>query len=122
MRVGLIAPPWAPVPPSGYGGIESMLDRWGVGLRRAGHDVLLFATGDSTARVRTESAIDEAEGERIGADVPELLHVMAAYDAMASCEVIHDHTMVGPAWGAATVTQPIVTTVHGPFDDETRPI
>ncbi|MCW2829135.1 MAG: Spore coat protein, partial [Marmoricola sp.] len=27
MRIGLIAPPWLPVPPPAYGGTESVIDR-----------------------------------------------------------------------------------------------
>ena len=26
MRIGIIAPPWIPIPPDGYGGIESFID------------------------------------------------------------------------------------------------
>ena len=43
MRIGLIAPPWLPVPPPAYGGLESAVDRLARGLARAGHDVLLAA-------------------------------------------------------------------------------
>jgi hypothetical protein len=52
MRIGLIAPPWVPVPPTGYGGIEAVIDRLARGLLRAGHDVLLAAPGNSTCPSR----------------------------------------------------------------------
>ena len=32
MRIGLIAPPWAPVPPAGYGGTEVVVDNLARGL------------------------------------------------------------------------------------------
>src|SRR5947208_1905127 len=37
MRIGLVAPPWAPVPPHLYGGIELVVDRLAQGLAAAGH-------------------------------------------------------------------------------------
>ena len=51
MRIAVVAPPWAPVPPALYGGIELVVDRIAVGIQRAGHEVLLFTTGDSTCPV-----------------------------------------------------------------------
>ncbi len=40
MRIGLVAPPWAPVPPTAYGGTEAVIDRLARGLARWGHDGL----------------------------------------------------------------------------------
>ncbi len=37
MRIALIAPPWAPVPPPLYGGIEVVVHELAVGLQDAGH-------------------------------------------------------------------------------------
>lgn len=56
MRIALIAPPWLPVPPPGYGGIEVVIDCLAAGLDAAGHDVLLFTTGDSSARCPRRSS------------------------------------------------------------------
>lgn len=36
MKVGLLAPPWLPIPPPSYGGIESVIDQLASGLQRAG--------------------------------------------------------------------------------------
>ena len=51
MRIAQIAPPWTPVPPPLYGGIELVVDKLSHGLQTAGHDVLLYTTGDSTCPV-----------------------------------------------------------------------
>ena len=51
MRIGLIAPPWTPIPPVLYGGIELVVDQLARGLQDAGHEVLLYTTGDSTCPV-----------------------------------------------------------------------
>ena len=47
MRIGMIAPPWFPLPPQRYGGIEFVVSLLTEGLVRRGHDVTLFASGDS---------------------------------------------------------------------------
>ena len=47
MRIALLSPPWIPVPPSGYGGIEWIVSLLAEELVARGHDVTLFATGDS---------------------------------------------------------------------------
>ena len=118
MKIGIVAPPWAPVPPDLYGGIEQAVDCECRGLAAAGHDVILFTTGDSTCPVPKRWALDRAEGTRIGFSVPELRHVLAAYEALDDCDVIHDHTMVGPTYASALTGVPVVTTIHGPLNTE----
>jgi glycosyltransferase involved in cell wall biosynthesis len=49
VRIGIIAPPWLPVPPPGYGGTEVVVDHLARGVQTAGHEVLLCSTADSTA-------------------------------------------------------------------------
>ena len=48
MRIGLIAPPWLPVPPPRYGGTEAVIDNLARGLRDLGHDVVLFTVREET--------------------------------------------------------------------------
>ena len=52
VRIGLIAPPWIPVPPDGYGGAEAIIDVLARGLVADGHEVRLWASGDSTCPLR----------------------------------------------------------------------
>ncbi len=118
MRIGIVATPWAPIPPPLYGGIEQAIDGLARGFAAAGHDVTLFATGDSTSPVRRECLLAAAEGYRIGYTIPELRHVMAGYDALAGVDVIHDHTVLGPVYARQVTDQPVVTTNHGPFNEE----
>jgi hypothetical protein len=47
LRIAIISPVWFPVPPTGYGGIEWIVWLLADGLVDAGHDVTLFASGDS---------------------------------------------------------------------------
>lgn len=118
MRIGIIAPPWVPVPPRGYGGTEGVLDSLARGLDAAGHDVVLYATGDSTCPVEIRSTWPQGVTP-MGAILPEVAHVLAAYDALGDCDVIHDHTLVGPLL-ADRHPAPVVTTNHAPFTPEIR--
>jgi glycosyltransferase involved in cell wall biosynthesis len=119
VRIAIIAPPWVAVPPLAYGGTEAVLDGLARGLNDAGHDVLLYATGDSTCPVTTDWVLPKAPG-MVGTGVAtELRHVINAYDAVDEwgADVVHDHTLVGPAY-AERFRVPVVTTNHGPFDGE----
>ncbi|MDA8293530.1 MAG: glycosyltransferase family 4 protein [Actinomycetota bacterium] len=118
MRIGIVAPPWAPVPPTLYGGIEVVVDQLARGLSTIGHDVVLYTTGDSTCPVERRWVLPEAEGMRIGQVVPELRHVVHAYEALRECDVVHDHTVAGPFYAERFPGLPVVTTVHGPFGSE----
>jgi glycosyltransferase involved in cell wall biosynthesis len=118
MRIALIAPPWTPIPPPLYGGIELVVDQMARGLVAAGHDVTLFATGDSTCPVPKRWVLEHSEGMRIGMAVPELRHVVHAYDALTDHDVIHDHTIMGPFYSERFPGLRVVTTIHGPFNDE----
>jgi len=120
MRIALIAPPWTPIPPPLYGGIELVVDQTARGLVAAGHDVTLFATGDSTCPVPLKWSLAQAEGMRIGMAVPELRHVIHAYEELADHDVVHDHTMMGPFYSEHYPGLPVVTTIHGPFNEELK--
>ncbi|MHB8439140.1 MAG: glycosyltransferase family 4 protein [Acidimicrobiales bacterium] len=120
MRVALIAPPWTPIPPTLYGGIELVVDELARGLKAIGHEPVLFATGDSTCPVEKHWILPHAEGNRIGAAIPELRHVAFAYDMLAEGEVdiVHDHSILGPFYAERYPQLPVVTTVHGSFDGD----
>jgi len=47
LNVAILSPVWFPVPPNGYGGTELVVGLLAEGLVERGHDVTLFASGDS---------------------------------------------------------------------------
>ena len=47
MKIAQVAPWWERVPPPNYGGIELVVSRLTDELVRRGHEVTLFASGDS---------------------------------------------------------------------------
>lgn len=116
MRIGLIAPPWFPVPPVRYGGIETVIDGLARGLLAAGHEVVLAAPAGSTCPAPQIQGLFASTPGQIGSPHIEIPYTLSAYAAMADVDVIHDHTMVGPLCGRPSQGVPVVTTNHGPFD------
>lgn len=116
MRVAIIAPPWVAVPPPRYGGTEAVIDYLARGLVAAGHDVLLFTTGDSTCPVPRRWSIEKAVSTENATLVTELRHVVDAYHDIEvwDPDIVHDHTLAGPLY-SLRVRVPVVTTNHGPF-------
>jgi glycosyltransferase involved in cell wall biosynthesis len=115
LRVGLIAPPWLPVPPVGYGGIETIVNVLARGLVEHGHEVVLFAAADSTCPVELRSAMGPAPGVDVGGSAVEIHHAVSAYESLRDVDVIHDHTAVGPLVAFAERRRNVVTTNHNPF-------
>jgi glycosyltransferase involved in cell wall biosynthesis len=115
LRVGLIAPPWLPVPPTGYGGIETIINVLAEGLVAHGHEVVLFAAADSTCPVELRSAIGPAPGVDVGGSAVEIHHAVSAYESLRDVDLIHDHTAIGPLVGFAERRANVVTTNHNPF-------
>ncbi|MCU1343945.1 MAG: hypothetical protein JWL70_211 [Acidimicrobiia bacterium] len=117
MRIGIMAPPWLPVPPPAYGGTESVIDRLARGFQQCGHEVLLWTTGDSTCPVPKGFVLDRADPHRMGHTVLEMQHLIGGYQAMTEwgADIVHDHTLVGPLYSQLRSSFPVVTTNHGPF-------
>jgi glycosyltransferase involved in cell wall biosynthesis len=118
VRIAILAPVWFAVPPSGYGGIEWVVSLLSDGLAHAGHEVTLFASGDSRTQATLSYVFAEAPSRSIGRSQPELHHALACYARAGEFDVINDHTgMLGAVLGE-TVDTPVVHTVHGPLDGE----
>lgn len=121
MRIGLIAPPWLPVPPRRYGGTENMIDGLARGLQAAGHDVILAASTGSRCPVPTVH-IRVGQYDQMGSATIEAPYVLAAYDEFAGeVDVIHDHTQLGFLI-AGDRGIPTLTTNHNLFDPDRRRI
>jgi glycosyltransferase involved in cell wall biosynthesis len=118
LKIAVLAPVWFAVPPTGYGGIEWVVSLLADGLVDAGHDVTLFASGDSHTKAKLEAVFQEAPSRQIGRTFWELEHALSCFARADEFEVINDHTgMLGAALGGTSET-PVVHTVHGPLDGE----
>ena len=118
----MLAPPWIPVPPPAYGGIEEVVRLLCDGLAARGHDVTLFAAPGSSAPVDVATMLEESHPDDIQKAQFEADHVsraFAAIDAAAAdgrpYDVIHDHTGHTALAMADRVGPPVVHTLHGPF-------
>lgn len=123
MRIAEIAPPWFPVPPSGYGGIELVVALLADGLHANGHDVTLFASGGSRSSAKVVSPLeDPPDPALLGNPWFDSFHALSAYLDANDFDVIHDHSgIAGPALGALLGGQPpVVHTLHGPWTEPTR--
>ena len=115
----MVAPPWSEVPPRGYGGIEAMLSDLVGGLIGLGHDVTLIGAGQAGTKATFLRTYDRAPSERIGEQMPEVLHAALAARMISrlDSDIVHDHTLAGPLT-AASRKIPTVVTCHGPADGE----
>jgi glycosyltransferase involved in cell wall biosynthesis len=118
MRIAVLSPVWFAVPPSGYGGIEWVVSLLADGLVDAGHEVTLFASGDSRTKARLSYVFEQAPSELIGKSLPELRHALACFGRAGDFDVINDHSgpLTIPLGGL--VDTPVLHTVHGPLDGD----
>lgn len=121
-HVAVLAPPWYPVPPDGYGGIELVVHLLAQDLRRRGWRVSLFAAEGSAPETiitapRSWSSDLGGAAERLR----ELTHgarVVGHLRRHPAPDVIHDHVGFGTLLAAGLAgLAPVLHTVHGPVDD-----
>jgi glycosyltransferase involved in cell wall biosynthesis len=119
MHIALIAPPFIPVPPVKYGGTELFIANLAHGLQAAGHDVTVYANGES--RVDCELRWRYRHGQWPVADpcAAQLKNAdhtcWAIYDAARSADVIHLNDIVGVPV-VRFVDRPAVQTLHHPHE------
>ena len=106
MRIGMIAPPWFPLPPTGYGGIELVVHLLTEGLVARGHDVTLFASGDSSTLARLSFVYSRAPSEKIATHAHvEIVRGLEAYSRARQFDVIRDHDgLASRAWARSRIT------------------
>jgi glycosyltransferase involved in cell wall biosynthesis len=127
-RIAVLAPPWIPIPPPGYGGIEFVLALLCDALVDRGHDVELLCAPGSTSKARVRPILERPHPESIERSLFEADHVGTAFgliDAAAAdgspFELLHDHCGFTTLAMADRIDVPVVHTVHGPFDQDTTP-
>ncbi|AFY52848.1 glycosyltransferase [Rivularia sp. PCC 7116] len=125
MRIAQVAPLRERVPPPSYGGIELVVSHLTDELVRRGHEVTLFASGDSLTEAKLEAVCDRAlrlDPNVINYDAYELLELSQVYQRAAEFDVIHSHLGVLTLASAGLVTTPTVHTLHHSFNPDTAKI
>jgi len=124
-RIAMLAPPWIPVPPPGYGGIESVISLLCEGLVRRGHDVTLFAAPGSRSSAAVHEVLPACHPDGIERALYEVDHVAQVFAVVDEAthrghpfEVIHDHCGFTTVAMADRVSVPVVHTLHGPFTED----
>lgn len=121
MHIGIIAPPFEPVPPIRYGGTERVVSAIVEGLVMRGHDVVLFANGKSRTNAELRyiyeeplHSFDEYADDR---------QALYAFRQATEFDIIHDHTYLGAGVRySQLVATPTVITIHNiPGDDVDEP-
>jgi glycosyltransferase involved in cell wall biosynthesis len=111
MRIAIISTPAVAVPPRGYGGTELVVAELAEGLADAGHDVRVFATGDSSVRVRRRALFDTAVWPPSPSH--EMAHAAWALRELRRepVDIVHTHTAAA-LLGGDRADAPVVHTVH----------
>jgi len=115
LRIAQVAPMWESVPPATYGGVERVVSHLTEELVRLGHDVTLFASGDSVTRARLISCSRRAwwrDPLSPGALRESLRAMSEALCDERPFDVVHFHTdyLKFPEWN--DYVSRAVTTAH----------
>jgi glycosyltransferase involved in cell wall biosynthesis len=119
MRIAQIAPLAEAVPPYLYGGTERVVSLLTERLVHRGHDVTLFASGDSRTSARLFACapralrLDPRSLETIG---PTLVELAEVYRRAGEFDVIHNHADYFAFPFSRLTTTPTVTTAHFRLD------
>jgi glycosyltransferase involved in cell wall biosynthesis len=126
LNIAMLAPPWIPIPPEGYGGIEQVVDLLCDGLVGLGHQVTLFPAPGSRSSAVVREVLPECHPDEMGMALYESDHVARVFDVVDQMaeqdqpfDVLHDHSGFTAVAFASRISTPIVHTLHGPFTTDT---
>lgn len=119
MKIALVASIWISVPPKGFGfGAQEYLAYYiAERLKKKGHEVTLFASGDSKTSARLHSTtptqvIDIPFPDPRIKDMFELINLSECYKLASSFDIIHNHLLPYGLVFANTTNTPTVHTLH----------
>lgn len=124
LKIAQVAPLWHRIPPKEYGGTERVVHALTEELVKKGHDVTLFATGDSITSANLYPSFPRGlKGLKLNqAEAGEIIlaHVGNAYKMHEEFDVIHDHLGALNLPAANFIDTPVVITMHGPVTPTKR--
>ena len=125
MKIAQISPLWERVPPPAYGGIELVVGNLTDELVRRGHEVVLFASGDSHTLAKLESVYPRAlrlDPNIKEYSVYEMLELSRVYEIAAEFDIIHSHVGISALPFGSLVKTPTIHTLHGNFTTDNSKI
>jgi glycosyltransferase involved in cell wall biosynthesis len=128
MKIAQIAPIIERVPPKKYGGTERVIFALTEELVRMGHEVTLFASGDSITSAKLVSVYPRALRSSTLADglygmnFYTMLHIGSAYTQQHKFDIIHDHNGHISLPTANIADTPVIMTLHGAFNSDNKRI
>ena len=119
MRIALVAPLVVAVPPPLYGGTERVISTLAEELVAQGHEVTLYASGDSHTSARLVAGVEEALWASASSADSQLLHLAELARVTreaADFDVVHSHLdCLGFPFGRLAAI-PFLHTMHGRMD------
>ncbi len=119
LRIAQVAPLWYKVPPDGYGGTELIVSRLTEEFVRRGHEVTLFASGDSKTKGKLFSIVEK---NLFDLNVPwlygsqNMVNLLEAFERDKQFDIVHTHIDVfDPVIRGHHQHVPSVATLHNPF-------
>ncbi len=126
MRIAQLAPLAESVPPRQYGGTERIVSYVTEELVRQGHEVTLFASGDSETSARLEPMCREGLRKANGVSNPQAPFTMMlekTFSSSGQFDLFHSHLDFLAFPLARRCGTPVLTTLHGRLDlPELKPI
>lgn len=127
MKIAQIASIAERVPAKKYGGSERIVYTLTEELVKRGHEVTLFATGDSLTSAKLSSIIpyslrELAVANPYGLNELTFTHFAKAYSRAHEFDIIHDHIYAISMPTANLSKTPVVSTVHSMFHDDNIPL
>ena len=125
MKIAQVAPLWESVPPVLYGGTERVVSCITEELVRHGHEVTLFASGDSTTNARLMPMCGEALRPSkvvMNYEAPLTAMIEKVFGSAAEFDLIHSHLEFIPFPLARRCRTPMLTTLHARLDQCPRRI
>lgn len=122
MKVALLAPIEERVPPKRYGGTEVVAYTLAEELTRLGHDVTLFASGDSKISGRLVPTVPKAIGSGQSKRLREARTYCALVDVIKRLrrekfDIIHNHIGWQTLLFHELINTPLLTTIHFVLDN-----
>ena len=119
MKIAQVAPLYEAVPPFLYGGTERIVSYLAEGLIKQGHEVTLFASGDSQTSAELVPVVEKAirlDPDCMDPLAPHIVEMKYVLDRAEEFDIIHFHTDYLHFPFSQTMKTPHVTTLHGRLD------